>query len=345
MLSQKTQPIERSIGWKNLGVYARAVRDLTRSPPPELSQSSFSRIQSFQVLSAPSVSYFDVPGAKLGFRHYAASSTDRILVLIHGSACYGDLLHRLALVTSGRNAAHVYTLDMRGHGLSSGKRGHAVSHADQIVDDVAAFVAHLRGSHPASKITLGGHSAGGGVVLSVARSEATRQISSYLFLAPFLGLGSGVDRPHFGGWVKLRKLKLTAISLANAFGATCFNHLTVMDFNVAPTQDPRYVPSWSFNTMLAFGPGIWSADALPISRRKPVLLISLQHDECFRQDLYEDAFRVVAPHASLHRAGSGGHWDLLVDDAAAHLVCDFLAGQSKERNFGADSGGRDRDAA
>jgi non-heme chloroperoxidase len=125
-------------------------------------------------------------------------------------------------------------------------------------------------------------------------------------------------------------MKLSAVTLANLFGVTRFNDATVIDFNVAPAQDERYVPTWSFNTVLDFSPGLWRPNAPAISRNKPVLVHCLRDDECFKQPLYEEAFASIAPHSQIVTAGHGGHWDLLVDrKVIAHIAAWLLTASTE----------------
>jgi alpha-beta hydrolase superfamily lysophospholipase len=322
--------LDNPINWKTLAVYARAVHEFTKSVPAKLTRANFARLFS--------VSYDDLPemqtlsmadGYPLSFRFYPARTSGRVLILIHGSSGFGDQMHAMARQLSEHDIACVYTLTMRGHGPSEARRGHAVNHPGQMVADVARFLDHVRAETPDANITLGGHSAGGGLVVALSRTAADRQVSSYLFLAPFLGLGSPVNRPHFGGWVSLRTGVLRALTIANLFGIKRFNNATVVDFNMSACgDDPRYVGSWSFHTMLAFGPGRWIADAPPIAAHKPVLVLAGHGDECFDRSLYPQAFKVVAPQAKIPDVGSIGHWDLLVDDTAIAEIGDWLAGQA-----------------
>lgn len=304
--------------------YARAVSEFTRSTAPELPRSSFARISSMDLSDLPRRRYLAVDGCRLGYRCYKAPSSSRVLVLVHGSGCFGDLFHQMAKTIAGRDLAQVYTLDMRGHGLSDGERGHAVRHAGDMIADIAAFIEHVKAERPDAHVTLGGHSAGGGVVLAFSRSPMRDLVSSYLFLAPFLGLGSNVNRPHFGGWVKLRGFRLRLLSFLNVLGIKRFNQTTVVDFNVGASGDKRYTSSWSFSTLLAFGPGRWLDKVPPIPSDKPVLVLAGEGDECFAQPLYRDAFQVVAPHAQIPNAGRGGHWDLLVEPRAISELGSWL---------------------
>ncbi len=292
---------------------------------PELPFSAFARISAMDVRTLPKPRFLDLGNdMRLGYRCYEADA-DVQLVLVHGSGCFGDQLHEMALRISRAGKAQVYTLNMRGHGLSDGERGHAVSSADEIVADVGQFLAHIRATRPDDRIILGGHSAGGGVILGVSRTDANDLVSGYIFLSPYLGIGSPTLRPYFGGWVGLRTMTLRALAALNLFGIKRFNNRTVVDFNVeACIHDPRFVRSWSFNTMLAFGAGPWLKNATPIPADKPVLMLAGDKDECFVQPLFPEAFDTIAPHAEMPPVGPSGHWDLLVDPLAISAMTGWL---------------------
>lgn len=262
-------------------------------------------------------------GAVMRARTYEGASRTH-LVLVHGSACFGDQFHALATQVSKAGLARVTTLNLRGHGLDEGPRGHAVGSPRQLVKDIEDTVRALRAAHPEDKFLIGGHSAGGGLVLGFARSAAAELASGFVFLAPFLGLGSATNRPWFGGWmVKFHAWRIRLLSFLNVLGIRRFNHsTTVVEFNIEPSQDDRYVKSWSFNTVLAFGPGRWVPDAAPLPADTPVLLLAGAPDECFVQSKYAEAFARVAPHAEMPAVGPSGHFDLLVDP----LTIEHLSG-------------------
>ena len=301
------------IGWRTLLTYNRALREFAADPPLNLSYSVFSGLSAVDTAALPTKRFYSASdGCQLGFRCYDADSKIR-LVLIHGAGCFGDQLHQIAYAVSKTGRAKAYTLNMRGHGLSEGERGHAVSNAREIVADVSQFLAWLKAERPNDPIILVGHSAGGGVVLGVSRTDACKLVSGYIFLAPYLGLGSATVRPRFGGWITVRSWRFRAIVLCNLFGIKCFNDNTVVEFNMdACLYDPRFVRSWSFNTVLAFGPGPWVA-GVAIPAEKPVLVLAGEADQCFVTPLYRYAFKLIAPHAVIRNVGPAGHWDLLVD--------------------------------
>jgi alpha-beta hydrolase superfamily lysophospholipase len=316
----------RPVDWRSLLAYVRALEDFTRSAPARLSAESFARINAAPPIHFPRQQEFEArDGCRLAYRAHAAAESRQVVVLIHGSAGYGDQMGIIARHLASANVASAYTIDIRGHGESDGRSGHAVRHPWQLLDDLDDFLVQVRETHPGAKLCLAGHSAGGGLALGLSRSPADRLVDSYLFLAPFLGLGCAVNRPYFGGWVSLRGLKLRALTLANLFGIERFNHATVVDFDIREALDPRYAPNWSYNTMLAFGPGRWLPDAAPIAADKPVLVLAGDHDDCFDPTLYGEAFATVAPHARIRSAGPIGHWDLLVSDDAIAQIAAWLA--------------------
>ncbi|OTP80427.1 alpha/beta hydrolase [Caballeronia sordidicola] len=328
---------DTQLSWRTLYGYARAVSAFSKSVLPDLTRSSFERLASaggaatpgaMQAALPPHEAFATSDNYPLAYRHYESRSTHRVVILVHGAGCFGDQLHVLAQHLSQRDIADVYTLDMRGHGLSPGRPGHAVDEPRQMISDVADFITFAARRHRGSSIVLGGHSAGGGLVLAISRSPLHRLVTGYLFLAPFLGLGSPVNRPYFGGWVRLRGVRLRLLSLLSALGITRFNGSTVVEFAPAARAiDKRYIQSWSFNTTLAFGPGLWVEKKPPIGPDVPVLVLSGDNDECFHVSLYPAAFKIVAPHAEICSMGAIGHWDLLADPAMLGAVERWLGRQ------------------
>jgi non-heme chloroperoxidase len=315
------------LNWSTLLRYARAAKEFGATPPVSLPLSTFDRLAGADHAEPPRLQMFEcADGGHLGYRHYPLQEGNGpIVVLLHGSAGHAGQLHSLARAIAEAGRGEVYTLDLRGHGSSPGRRGHAVGHIDRLCADLGEFVQFLDRRWPLAPIVLGGHSAGGGLVLRFCRSPSGRRVSGCLFLAPYLGLGSPTMRPLFGGWVSLRAHRLRALALANVLGISWFNETTIIGFNLgALARDPAYTPSWSFNTMLGFGPGLWSTTAPAIDSRIPVLSVCGDRDECFFPDAYPEAFRTVAPQAEVKLVADCGHWDILVDDRVLKMATDWL---------------------
>lgn len=316
------------LNWSTLYQYERGASEFTTTPPVILPRDSFARLSAMDTSGLPAPATITASdGGKLAFRHYIGrGDTSTIVVLIHGSAGYGDQLQALASAIAASGKAQVYTLDMRGHGLSGGKAGHAVFHAEQPCEDIAEFIGFLDRKTPRARIVLGGHSAGGGLVLRFCRRPAGRRISACLFLAPYLGVGSPTVRPLFGGWVKVRVNRLRAVALASVLGITRFNNTTVVSFDLTACSNRQsYTPSWSFNTLLAMGPGCWAPHAMRIDSSKAVLVVAGDRDECFYADAYPKAFQVIAPQAEVRTVENIGHWDVLVDPQVNAITTDWLS--------------------
>lgn len=323
------------LNWSTLRHYERAARELTRPPHPILPRDSFARLAAMDTSDLPAAETITVAGdCKLAFRHYPGRSDARtIVVLIHGSAGSGAQLHALASGIAASGTAQVYTLDMRGHGLSEGKPGHAVFHVEQPCQDIAEFIAFLDRTTPHARIILGGHSAGGGLALRFSRSRAGRRVAGYLFLTPYVGLGSPTIRPLFGGWIAVRMNRLRAVILANVLGIKRFNNMTVISFDLSGCPDRgSYTPSWSFNTALAMGPGRWTPGAGSIEIDKAVLVVAAGRDECFYADAYPEAFRVLAPQAELRTVKNIGHWDVLVDTEVVAITTGWLSKIARDQD-------------
>ncbi len=326
-----TEPMAK-ITFRSALIYEKALRSFSKSRPPLIASSAFTRILQSDHSDLPPAQFTPMrDGQDLGFRHYAANS-EKALVLLHGSACFGDHFHPLAKELSHAHIAQVYTLNLRGHGFTPGERGHSVQHPGQIIEDVEDFLRYLKRQNPRVEITLGGHSAGGGVVLAIARtlartltrSPAENLVAKYIFIAPFLGMGSSTVRPYFGGWItKLHALKIRSLVALNLLGLTRWNHSTVIEFGIeACAPDPRYIGSWSLNTALAFGPGPWVMNQILLA--KPTLLIAGDADEVFFSHLYKEAFTQIASNVDQPNLGPIGHFDVLVDSAAINAIANWM---------------------
>lgn len=94
------------------------------------------------------------------------------------------------LVSSGRAA---YGLDLRGFGLSDGRRGHVDSWSDYI-DDVSLFVDLVAAEHPGTPIFLFGQSLGGLIALEYA-ADSGLPLSGLMVSAP------AVAHPDVPAWL------------------------------------------------------------------------------------------------------------------------------------------------
>lgn len=85
-----------------------------------------------------------------------------VIVIVHGYAEHGGRYRWAALQFADRGFA-VYTLDLRGHGKSSGVRNMVQSFEDYLAD-LAAFLEKVRSEEPNKPLFLLGHSLGSAIV-------------------------------------------------------------------------------------------------------------------------------------------------------------------------------------
>lgn len=318
--------------WRTFLRYATAAPGFIFNPRLALPSTSFLRLAMTDLSDQPKAETFRLSdGHELAFRRYGAEPSDTALILIHGSAGHGGQFHALARALTAHHRVDVYALDMRGHGLSAARRGHGIDGPDRLRADLEEFVIALGAQY--RSLVLGGHSAGGGLMSRAITGGLDPRLSAYMFFSPYLGLGSNTVRPAFGGWVHIRLGRMVALFLANLCGIKAFNDETVLTFDLSACPDIwRYTQEWSFNMLLAFGPGIATSKALPIAADKPVLALVGSKDQCFFPHAYREAFTQLAPQTDLQMVDNCGHWDILIAPETIDLVSDWLARLPKAAN-------------
>jgi alpha-beta hydrolase superfamily lysophospholipase len=116
------------------------------------------------------MSDFDISsldGLKLSGRSWLPDGAPRAAVcLVHG---LGEHSGRYCAVAETFNRAGfaLHAIDLRGHGKSAGRRGHAKSYA-ALLDDIYQLLEWVREHHPAKPVFLYGHSLGGNLVIHYA---------------------------------------------------------------------------------------------------------------------------------------------------------------------------------
>lgn len=313
-------------GWREAIAYARTALFFLTRKRPKLPLTALSRMSAMDVRALPPLRHFTASdGETLAYRTYTGPA-DRQLVMIHGSACFGDQLHKMALRLSEESAATVHTIDMRGHGHNARGSAPAASYAR----DVGEFCAQIKQQAGQPQVILAGHSAGGGLVLNVAYGPFVHKIDGLLLMAPYLGIASGSVRPYFGGWlIGIAWMKLAATAALNLIGFTRHNDRPLVAFDrEVCLHDPRFVREWSFDTLLGFGPGMTRpASAEMLGSKIPVMLVSGDRDECFRPDRYKAIMGRIAPWGSTQLFPGLGHWDILADNRVATFCVNWLERQ------------------
>jgi non-heme chloroperoxidase len=221
-----------------------------QSPPPMASMAR----------SLERIDYGDVPaprkfrardGAGLQYYAYPAES-DKIAVLIHGSAGPGTSMHALALSLRVAGVT-AYVLDVRGHG-GSGRRGD-IDYIGQLDDDVADFVLQLGLAKNGETRTLVGFSGGAGFAIRFASGGRYGMLfDRYVFLSPILP-GSPAWRPNAGGWVNIAVPRIIAITWLDRVGIHWFDGFPVIGYAVSRDPSRDTTASYSYRLAANFGAG------------------------------------------------------------------------------------------
>ncbi len=124
-------------------------------------------------------------GTRLYAQRWEPSEIRAEIVLVHGFAEHSGRYWRLA-DDLNRAGYAVSTIDMRGHGRSSGTRGF-VRRFDEYCDDLHALVERVRAEHGERPRILLGHSQGGLIAARYLQTRPRHGFVAALLSAPFLG--------------------------------------------------------------------------------------------------------------------------------------------------------------
>jgi alpha-beta hydrolase superfamily lysophospholipase len=144
-----------------------------------------------------------VGGVRVSYRFWQSPEPSASVLCVHGlgehSGRYQGLADTLAPL-----GLDLYAIDMRGHGLTQGKRGH-VSHFELLLQDLDRLRRKADGRAASRGFFLVGHSLGGLVVGRYAEAFAPDGLRGIAFVAPFVdvalevpawkqSLGAAADR-------------------------------------------------------------------------------------------------------------------------------------------------------
>jgi non-heme chloroperoxidase len=261
-------------------------------------------------------------GQELSVRHYPSDS-NVVLVLIHGSGYHSRYLFPLARRVSAANAAQVYTPDLRGHGVAPERRGDT-DYIDQLEDDLADLVAHIRKETPGARIVVGGHSSGGGLALRFAGSQYGSEASAVLLLAPFLRHDAPTTRPDAGGWAKPRVGRIVGLSILNQMGINAWDDAVVIEFEMPEDyRDGTETLAYTHRLNTGFAPRAFETDLAAIGA--PLLVLVGADDEAFIAEQFTPTIASHAPDGVVEIVEGASHMGIVVGEASALVIIPWLA--------------------
>lgn len=144
----------------------------------------------------------------------------KLIILLHGMGEHSSRYNSWASLFTAKGYS-VISMDLRGHGNSGGKRGHASS-KKQLLDDIDLLYNNANELFPDHKKILYGHSMGGTLALNhiICRN---RPVSSLIITSPWLRL---VDEPSpiVISIIDILKRVLPSISLSNRIKTEQLSH-------------------------------------------------------------------------------------------------------------------------
>ncbi len=194
-------------------------------------------------------------GVRLAYRCYAPDSPRSVLLFFHGGGAHSGAGYQyLGKGLQTRFDTVVYTPDIRGHGASGGPRGDAPN-PEQVWDDMATFIKHIRDEFPHLPLFLGGHSSGAGLTLNYAGQPEHNQVDGYVFLSPQLGFRAQTDRPSQA--VPFAKADTSAFIAYAMSGGKTHGHDYAVQFNYPAeilADDSGLVAAITVNMAVALTP-------------------------------------------------------------------------------------------
>lgn len=133
-------------------------------------------------------------GVKLQGYHWESEDPKSVICLLHGIGEYAGRYDEIGEFFKESHCALI-AMDLRGHGKSPGKRGHAAPRKN-IFDDIDALIEVAGQRYPNKPIYLYGHSMGGNIGLDYRRhGSQSQKLSGYIITAPWLTLYKKIPKP------------------------------------------------------------------------------------------------------------------------------------------------------
>jgi len=278
-----------------VGLAALALALLLAAPltqPPPLA-SIHAGAMAIDQEGKPELSRFQArDGTWLAYRLYPAAhgETDRLAIVAHGSSASSDEMHVVAEALAAAGVAAV-AFDARGHG-ASGTRGD-IAYIGQLDDDLADLVAHLRAAYPKARLTLIGHSSGGGFALRIAAGPLGPAFDRFVLLAPYLGYQAPTNRPSegIGLWATPDIPRIIATMQLARIGIDWPQSLPAIAFASPPEAEKFVTSRYTYRLLVNYGPPLdWQGALAGAADR--IELIAGERDELMDAAAYHD---VVAP--------------------------------------------------
>jgi len=135
----------------------------------------------------------DIDQAKIVGYSWDLDNPKSVVCIIHGIGEHAGRYDRMAMKMN-ENGLAVLSMDLRGHGVSSGKRGHCAPRLS-VFSDIDCLLQEAQRRYPSIPVILYGHSMGGNIVLDYRRRGKFMVLpAGYVASAPWIILVRKVNR-------------------------------------------------------------------------------------------------------------------------------------------------------
>lgn len=205
------------------------------------------------------------------------------VIFYHGGGLYNNRTYQwVGLNLRKKYSIATYMADIRGHGHSGGERGDAPS-IEQVYKDIDSLINLVKTKHPNIKIYLAGHSSGAGLILNYSQYNKSSGINGYIFLAPYLGPMSDINRKHDNiGQSFVKKVRTWVYILNHFVSFNWLKHIKSVYFNYPQDlleSDPLIVPAYTYTMSCATSP--YDPKNLFENLEKPFAIFASELDEQF----------------------------------------------------------------
>ncbi|MEQ9405487.1 MAG: alpha/beta hydrolase [Cyclobacteriaceae bacterium] len=125
-------------------------------------------------------------GLKLNYVIRHEEDPQAVVCILHGHGEHKGRYEHVMKYLNGKSISCM-AFDLRGHGLSEGKRGH-ISSMDQVLNDVEESLKFVRLNYLEIPIFLFGHSFGGCVTLNYVLKKPILELTGFIASSPWLAL-------------------------------------------------------------------------------------------------------------------------------------------------------------
>lgn len=145
------------------------------------------------------------PQQKIAGYRWDVQDPGCVVCIVHGIGEHAGRYERMASCMQEAGFA-VLSMDLRGHGISFGKRGHCAPRKE-VLADVDDLLLYAEKAYPGKPLILYGHSMGGNITLDYRkRGEHNQLPAGYIVSAPWVQLVRPVTGPLYRTVKTLAKL-------------------------------------------------------------------------------------------------------------------------------------------